>query len=622
MMRFLTLGRVALVAVLLLPLSLQGAELKNDAFSRPELEGGLNSPGSTPTGIVLPAIDPYRTRLLQAVATLREVLTRLEPDVETAWLRYLRLDEVEQGLAASPPQRVAVLASLRERLRADVQGLETDEVVALRDAAYDYEIQLRLRSGNAAATIRDAIAALQEAAVESDAGNQVDPLRLAHAAELLHHAGYVPEWVAAVRNRWSHPNVVIRAETKFISKFIERDIAETSMQSAVILGTSTRGPSSTIGRLELASVPNDRAAQLQLRMNGSSRSSRNVGHNGPAVIYSSSASQFRGGKTLFIDPVWGVSSSPAWAGAQSSIGIKRIDIEPPVLPTLLQPAFTRAAWNKARQSQDAAESEVERLTERRIQQRIESEMAEPLKKAQNHYHEHFFIRQLRFDEVPTISSRSTAEYIELAAQLGGRGKLAAPTAAPEFDPATKLGATLHQSAFTNTSCRALIESTEQTDEQIEHYSQFIAMQVPPELRVHSNSVPWSLTLDLERPNTFRFDAGKIDLTIHTTAWTIDGRRFERKIDLRVVYRVENSPLGMTFVRVGEPIIQAVDGRPWSADEQSLLVPHITEKFHAMFQEKGRFNSLILPKGDGFGPFGSITLKQLECDNGWLLLGYQ
>lgn len=40
----------------------------------------------------------------------------------------------------------------------------------------------------------------------------------------------------------------------------------------------------------------------------------------------------------------------------------------------------------------------------------------------------------------------------------------------------------------------------------------------------------------------------------------------------------------------------------------------------MFQEQGRFSSLILPRGEGFGPFGEIELQQVESDNGWFTKG--
>ena len=148
------------------------------------------------------------------------------------------------------------------------------------------------------------------------------------------------------------------------------------------------------------------------------------------------------------------------------------------------------------------------------------------------------------------------------------------------------------------------------------------MNVPPELRVFSNSKPWSLVIDLDRPNTMKFDDGKADVTIHTLQWTLGDKQFTRAVDIHFVYRVENSRLGMLFTRVGEVGVVAADGRPWTAEEASQLVPFVHAKSSAMFQEQGRFSSLILPRGEGFGPLGQITLEQVECDNGWLVLGYQ
>ncbi|MGC3968821.1 MAG: hypothetical protein QM775_16065 [Pirellulales bacterium] len=467
----------------------------------------------------------------------------------------------------------------------------------------------------AAELVRDSLAGDGE--LDPDA---VD--RIGAAVGLLEQAGVAPELVDAARQRWTYPNVWVRVKTEFVAKYVAREVSDYRMQSATILGTQTRGPVSTQGTFELATVPNEETAQFELRMNGSTRSPGNVGRNGPAVIYSSASSQFSGRKSFYFDPRTGVADSPAGIRCNAAIGIKQIDVETRVLPTLLQPAAQRLAWNKANESQAAVREEVQRLTSRRIAECVEAEIADPLKMVQDYYHKYAIVGPLRLDDQPTIVSRSTGEYFEFGVRQANRRQVSVSARRPELHEDTKIGLQIHESIFHNSSGRALFGDCVLTDEEVENYCQFVTMQVPRPIRVFSNSTPWSIVCDIERPATFRFEDGTAGVTIHTLQWNHGDKSYTRPINVQVRYKVENSLLGMLFTRIGDIEVTAVDGRPWTTEEQSQLLPLIHEKCGAVFQEQGRFNSLILPRGEGFGPFGEITLKQVESDGGWFVMGYQ
>jgi hypothetical protein len=578
-----------------------------------------------------PADDLARRRqeLVTVVGRIQRALRSFDEASRAAWETYFHTSSIEACLERAPEVQLAVMEMVRESLTADVEGLEADEVVALRTAVKNYAAALKRNTGDLQARYLDNIQALRgDLRLLSAADRMADDKRVAaeHRISLtlaaLEEAGQAAELIAEVRRHWAYPNAVIRVNTGFVSKYVERNINETSMQRATVLGTQTRGPSQTFGKLELVSLENPNQMQVQLRMAGNTRSGSNVGTNGPAVIYSSSTSNFDAHKSLYFDPYKGLTAAPADTRVNASIGIKKIDIDPPALTGFLKPVFTRAAWSKAKEQQGAAELEVARLIGRRIEQRLDDEMVDPLKKAQDYYKLYMIQRPLRIDEVPMVGSRSTSEHIELLIKQARPAQFAAAGPPPEFDSATSVGVAIHQSVFNNGSARVVWGGAEVTDEDVEHYSQVATMHVPPALRVFSSSKPWSVTLDVDHPTTMIFEDGAIDLTIHTVGWKIGDVRFERKIDLRVKYGVANSRLGMTFTRQGDYRIVAVDGRPWTTEEQATLIPHIDEKCAAFMQEQGRFNSLILPKGDGFGPLGTIDLKQLECRDGWLVIGYQ
>lgn len=565
-----------------------------------------------------------RQELATTVGSLRQALMQLSTEDRAAWESYLHVDTLAAIAQRSPKDQLATLDFVRGVLTSDVEGLESDEVVAVRTAIKQYAAALRRSSPDLenqfVAKLDELSAAIR--LLSYDHERQAAEVRIGQALAWLDEAGQAPELVAMVRRHWAHPNAVIRIDTNFVSQYIGREINETSMQRANVLGTQTRGPAQTFGKLELVSVDNPNQAQVMLRMAGSTRSASNVGTNGPAVIYSSSRSQFDAHKTLYFDPFRGLAASPADTRCNASIGIRHIEIDPPMFGAILKPVITRAAWSKAKEQQSAAEREVARLIGRRIEQRLDEEMVEPLKKAQDYYQHYLIHRPLRIDEVPMVGSRSTSKHIDLLIKQARPSQLAATAPPPEFDAKTAVGLAIHHSVFNNGSAHVVWKGAEITDEDVEHYSQVAAMHVPPALRVFSNSVPWSVTVNVDNPTTMIFENGSIDLTIHTVAWTIGERKFERKIDLRVKYAVENTRLGMTFTRIGDYSITPIDGRDWTAEERTNLLPHIDEKVAAFMQEQGRFNSLILPKGDGFGPLGNINLNQLECRDGWLLIGYQ
>lgn len=567
-------------------------------------------------------VSAARNELEQSLTAFRLMLARQGAESEAGWLAYLHLDDLEAALDGDSAGRQRALDDLRMRMRTDIVGLEEPEAVDFREAASRYHEQLKLAAPGGEERVQKAAefvrASLSDATLEDPATAD----RLGAAIGILEQAEQNLDLVDAARARWAYPNAVVHVSTGFVAQYVARDVSDYRIQQANILGTQTRGPASTTGRVELITVPNEQAAQFELRMGGSTLSAGNVGRNGPAVIYSSSRSSFQGSKRLFIHPQWGIADRPASVRTNASIGIKRIEVETRRLPNLLEPVAERAAWNKAGESQAAVTQEVERITSRRIEQQLEAEIAEPLRTAQDYYREYMLVRPMRFDEVPAVVSRSTAEYFEVGLRQMSRSQVAAEGGPPAFAESTKVGAALHHSLFNNASARALFADPTLTDERIERYCQIVTMTVPPELRVFSNSKPWSLVIDLERPNTIKFDDGKADVTIHTLQWTLDDKTFTRAVDIQFVYRVENSRLGMLFTRIGEVRVTAADGRPWTEEEASQLVPFVQAKSNAMFQEQGRFSSLILPRGEGFGPLGQITLGQVECDNGWLVIGYQ
>jgi hypothetical protein len=556
------------------------------------------------------------------IGAMQARLARAPEAIRNAWENYLRLDELVASFEQPIERQLEQLEALRKRLSVDVEGLEDEEPAALRAAANAYSIALRLSRIDLKMMFeRDLDLLSTDLAEYARRPTQELSDRIGTVVGRLEAAEQAPELIAEVRRRWSQPNVVVFLKSEFLNGYLPHDIAESRFQTANILGTHTSGMARTDGRLEVATLDNPDQAEFQLRLNGTTKSDRSIGRNGPATILSSSFSRFELTKNVRFDPERILVVDPAVARCSSNINIRDIDVDTRLLPAVTKPAAERVAWNKAREQQSAVEHEVARLVGRRLDEGLNGRLAEPLEMVRKYYKAYLVDRPSRYDEAPAISSRSTAEGAFFELRQARPHQLGAPAAPPAFEPATQFGVAMHQSAFNNASSRSIFGGGLQTDEQIEHYAQMMGGGVPAGLRVFSSSVPWSVCVDVERPNTIIFDDGKIDLTIHTTTWTIGERRFDRAVNLKVTYELGNSPLGMTFTRVGSGRIEPVDARPWSGDEATILMPHIEAKFAAAFPESGRFNVLIMPKGDAFGPLGNADTKQVTCDDGWVLIGY-
>jgi hypothetical protein len=589
------------------------------------------SSGTATVASERPAFRPFRTdaaavrraHLESTIAAMRTRLARAPADIREAWERYLELDALVGSFGASIDEQLARLEALRLRLSVDVEGLEDEEPVALRAAANAYAATLALsRVDPEAAFQRDLDVLADDLPIYARRPTQAVADRIGAAIGRLEAAEQAPELITAIRDYWSRPNVVVFVRTDFINGYLARTIEDARYQTANILGTQSGGVAQTTAKLELATLDNEEQAEFQVRIAGTSETRQSIGRNGPATIFGGSVSRFEVAKNIRFDSERVLAVDPTSVRCSTNISVRNIDVQTRVLPAVTKSAATRIAWNKSREQESAAEQEVSRLVGRRIESKLDEQLAGPVEAARRYYQSFMVDRPTRFDEAPQVSSRSTTGGAFFQMRQARAFQLGAPSAPPEFDPATQFGVAFHQSAFNNASSRSIFGGGLQTDEQIEHYVQLMGGEVPPDLRVFSNSIPWSVNVDIERPNTLIFDEGKIDLTIHTKCWTLGDRRFERAVDLKVVYEPGLSTIGMLFNRVGSTRIEAADGKPWTAEELSTLVPHIERKFAAAFPESGHFNALILPKGEAFGPLGTTEPKQIYCDHGWALVGYQ
>jgi len=563
-------------------------------------------------------LDAAHANWVRVLTEFERSLGELSADQQQVWKSLLKWDDLRGSVARPLNERIIILQRTYTVLRLDQAGFEAGAVADLRDAAKQYVRALSLPSGNTAAAVNRRLDDLERLLADVQRNPRVETIRaLGETLDWLDNADQAGQLVTSVRAQWSHPNIVLRLSHGFVAPYGDKEVEESKHQVVNILGTITGGPTTTKGRLSIGFVPNDKVAELEIRLSADTQAPRNVGHNGPAKIWSSSVAHTEAKKRLRLDGELGVVDDPASASTKTNAHLKNVVAEPKHFKHALSPLFTKVARKKSKQMESAAEAEASRITANKVSEQMDREAEESLREIHGKYQQVMITGPSRLDERPAISGMTTADILELRLRQAQSHQLAANTVRPELSDKFSLGLTVHESFFNNVSARYLFHSARQTDEKIESLANFLTGEVPQELRVYSNSEPWSVTLHAERPFTMTFRDGLIDLTLHTVEWQRGNQKTSTAVDIHTVYRPEVTRFGPSFVRQGEVEIRSVEGE-FSGDWQSF----VTKKANALFGPRARFNNLIAPRGGSFGKFAELRLDYLKCDAGWIALGYE
>ena len=563
-------------------------------------------------------LEAAHANWVRVLTEFEHSLGELSDDQQHVWKSLLKWDDLRDSATRSLNDRVIILQRTYTVLRLDQAGFESGAVAALRDAAKQYLRALSLPNDNTAAAVNHRLDDLRRQLADVQSSPRVETIRaLGDTLDWLDNAGQAGQLVQSVRAQWSQPNIVLRLSHGFVAPYGDKEVEESKHQVVNILGTITGGPTTTKGRLSIGFVPNDQVAELEIRLSADTQAPRNVGHNGPATIWSSSVAHTEAKKRLRLDSELGVVDDPASASTKTNAHLKNVVAEPKHFKHALSPLFTKVARKKSKQLESAAEAEASRITANKVSEQMDREAEESLREIHGKYQQVMITGPSRLDERPAISSMTTAEVLELRLRQAQAHQLAANTARPELSDKFSLGLAVHESFFNNVSARYLFHSASMTDEKIESLANFLTGEVPQELRVYSNSEPWMVTLNAEQPFTLTFRGGLIDLTLHTVEWRRGKQRTNAAIDIHSVYRPEVTRFGPSFVRQGEVEIRAVAG-----ELSGEWLPFITKKANALFGPRARFNNLIAPRGGSFGKFAELKLDYLKCESGWIALGYE
>jgi hypothetical protein len=550
------------------------------------------------------------------------------------WLKYLKLSDLKQSLAAEAPAKFEAVDATYDRLNRDENGLELPKFRALADALRRYRYTLAVSQWENPADIYaqqlDALAkALDQYRQEPTAANEV---ALANQLVVVDNIGQAPALAAAVRKEFGRPNAFIDVSGELLKAAAE-PINRSERITDIILGTNIHGNAHTTGKVEIQPVPSDKAGVLQLTSKGHSVS-QNVGRNGPAVIRSTAHTDFTATKRVELSD-HAFTSSPARADATTNTDIHSISKSGGGIGSRM---VSRIGWQRANQSEGQAEAIAADHAEDRIERQFNNEVHEKLADARKRYEDEYRRPLARRGEVPDhIQFGSTKDALTLELTQAGRGQLAATVDPPAQPAGHDVTMRLHESAVNNYSGITLSGATVSQAEAGQESKFDVKMPKWMEdawkkrktdrdataAAATDGFKPWSLRFRQGRPISVDFEDGKMKLTLHIARLESGSSDPFTRWDVWGIFVPELQDGGVVLRREGELDALPTGFRGNLSSLQAAQRNNLIKEFNSRSAQGEGFPNTI-----EFGQFepegalknaGPLQLTHVTSENGWLTL---
>ncbi len=423
---------------------------------------------------------------------------------------------------------------------------------------------------------------------------------------------------AAIRRAYSRPNLLVQASQGFLSAGMARAVDEEEPVRDMILGTSISGRGRTRGDVQIRFVPDPLQAVFEAELVGTN-SSRTVGRNGPALVYSRGTTRLHARKRLIVDDE-GIRSQQATAEADASTRITGVGSTKRGLVNCL---VRKIAERKIPQQKRAAERIASRHAAQRVSGRFDQQTAAQLSDSNSKFVEKFRNPLLRRGEFPgRLRFSTTADQLRVLVLQAGAGRLAAPDAPPDLTGSPELALRMHESLVNNLA-EGLLAGETIGQKWIEETSLDLLGKVPDRLKDDPDKEPWTMTLAGKKPVTFTLSDSGFTLKVRGTAYTSGDRKFDA-MDFTVKYKLERDGKAIKAVRQGNIEIFPpgfVPGRDRLALRQTTLRNLMRKRLEKMFEPELAAKGPLLLPGE-WEKVGPLEVTQLGADKGWLTLSWR
>jgi hypothetical protein len=549
------------------------------------------------------------------------------------WFRYLRWAPLKEEIAKESPDDIDVFDATLGRLHRDENGLEMPQFRRLADALVRYRNLLAVSQWeNPQELYGQQLEALQgEVEAFRNDPSAASESRLAERLGFIADLGQAPDLVFALRREFALPNAFIDVSTPLIAASTD-PVNRMEHVTDNILGTRIHGDAYTTGTVEVASIPSEEEAVLQFRSRGNV-TSRNVGYNGPAVIRSTSHTNFTAIKRVELSDQAFV-AQPSTANATTNTDIHSIAKRGGGLGSRI---VSSQGWQRARQNQWRAEEIAADHAEDRIERRFDQEVSRELREARDRYEAQYRRPLARRGELPEyIRFSSDGDSISVEVTQAGSGQLAATGDPPPTPEGHDLSMRLHESAVNNYSAVVLGGATA-SETRPDEDAQF-NVKIPDWMKnawrrrktASQDSAggddqfkEWSMTLR-DRPVSVVFDEGQVRITIHVARLQSGDQTFE-DWDIAGTYSPELIDGGVVLHREGDLTMLPADFDGTLSNRQTAERRNLEVELNERSAQGQGFPNRIefeplRPEG-ALGDAGPLELNEFKSEDGWLVLAW-
>ncbi len=582
-------------------------------------------------------------QLATAKAELGQQISALERYVRpyTAngkkWLAYLHWDAFKQELGSTGEPKFESLVVTYAQLNKDQNGLEFKPFRAIADSLRHYiDLAALARQENQAELYGKQLDGLaQELAAYNEKPTAALGSAIGRRLDFLAGVGQSPQLVSAVRAVYAQPNALITVSGDLLRSAASDPIDRHEPITDIILGTRIHGQGHTTGSINLRTVPNDELAELALDTNGRVVS-QNVGRNGPAVIRTTSFTDFNATQNIELSDAR-FRALPPRVSASTRSNIHSVSKAGGGAGKRI---VANVGIDKAREKQGQANRIAASHAEVRIARRMTDEINDRLGKAWKRYQNDYRLPLERRGDLPQHTRFSTTDQaLAFETTQANRSQLAAPGAAPALPAGNDLVACVHESAINNYTASLLSGATLSELEQGAGTKADVTlptwirdawknrMDEKAEATADEQFEPWSLTFRRDRPITVGFVDGNVQLTLHIAKLKSGDDTFDRW-DVTSTYKPEMLEGGVKLTRHGELVVlpTGFDPEKGQLSSRQVAVRRNLTKVLTERSDKGRGIPQTIqidqlePK-DELADVGPLPVTVFTSGNGWLTVAW-
>ena len=354
----------------------------------------------------------------------------------------------------------------------------------------------------------------------------------------LERMGQVPGLIAAVRAKYSNPNLQIRIAEGMINEIASRPVNDNRPVAETVLGRFIQGQANINGNVNIDLIDNFNEAQLSILLK-SNLASSTFTKQGPIVAYAGSTAQIEARRSIYAG-LGGLIINDAYAAANLGSNFEGVNCRLRIVNKI---AYKQYLKDKSL-SEGISAGRLEKQTTDEFARQTD-EQFEPLK---------IQMRDFKERVMPFVAALPDMHLHTSHVQVKGDGIRVSPLtiAATKMPPASvanpEVGIRLHESLVSN-YLNPFFAGKEYTNLELgEKIAEIASVATPPAF----NGEEWSITFSRNRPIQIEFDDNQFRLVVKGRRFKQPGRRaFVKSLQIQLAFKMIRVKDKIRLVRDGE-----------------------------------------------------------------------